>query len=137
MDYETDRMIERATAIITTSLNDRESHFLDRLKESHQLVWLDANANNGSNDTIHTLRHLESIIDSTSKFDNIEDCLFFIEETKDMVFLICSGIFGQEIVPRIHQHKNIWAIYVYCYEKSYHESTWAQQYPKVSSLFYT
>ena len=109
---------------------------LGHAKEKYQLIWLDANVNNGSDDSVFTLRSLQNLVDLTSKFDNLEDCVLYIEQTQDITtFLICSGTLGKQLVPRIHSQKNIWAIYLYCFDVDSHED-WASSYSQVSLIFF-
>ncbi|CAF1657428.1 unnamed protein product, partial [Didymodactylos carnosus] len=100
------------------------------LKENYQLVWLDVNAKNDSDESIFTIRHLQNTVDRISKFDDLQECVSYIEETQEITtFIICSGTLGEDLVPTILDRKNIWAIYVYCYDIDSHKP-WTWLYSK-------
>ena len=46
------------------------------------------------------------------------------------VFLIASGSLGQNLVPKIHDFPQVYAIYIYCVNVEFHQ-TWTQKYSKV------
>jgi hypothetical protein len=120
-----------ANANISTMFNREKVNL-----ESHQLVWADANINNGSTDSVVTLQELRKIIDYTRLFDNVEVCKTYIEQSYDTTtFLVCSGQLGEQLVPLIHGLKHILSIYIYCLNKEYHQ-LWALHYSKVTSDFY-
>ncbi|CAF0920178.1 unnamed protein product [Adineta ricciae] len=50
--------------------------------------------------------------------------------TKRRVFLVASGALGKDIVPKVHDLPNVYAIYVFCSDLSYH-IPWATKYSKV------
>ncbi|CAF0898088.1 unnamed protein product [Adineta ricciae] len=50
--------------------------------------------------------------------------------TRRRVFLVVSGGLGKEIVPKVHNLPNVYAIYVFCSDLSFH-IPWAAAYPKV------
>jgi hypothetical protein len=80
--------------------------------ETHQLVWLDPEfLKNGI-----TSERLRQIIDYTKIFDNIDDCLGYIEKTKNrnQTFLICTKVLSEELLTRLHSiDYNIYKTYVY------------------------
>ncbi|CAF4013112.1 unnamed protein product, partial [Rotaria sordida] len=69
-------------------------------------------------------------------FQDIEQCQKYIEEQlqKDRLIMIVSGRLGQEIVPSIHQLKQIILIYVYCGDKESNKP-WAEKFSKVKAVF--
>jgi hypothetical protein len=100
------------------------------------LIWLDASAN-VSPENITTQKQLSSIIHHFKIFQNTQDCEEYIrKKTKDdRIFFIVSGRLGQEIVPRIHQLRQIFSIYVYCQDKQRNEE-WASKFTKVILSFF-
>lgn len=94
------------------------------------LIWLDGNAN--AKETRDTEQKLSSIINHLKKFQDVQQCQKFIEERSenDRLIMIVSGQFGREIVPSIHQLRQVISIYVYCMDKKVHEE-WSCKFEKV------
>lgn len=92
------------------------------------LIWLDANVD----ETRDTEEQLRSTINHFKKFQEVKQCQQYIEERseKDRLLLIVSGRLGKEIVPSIHQLRQVTSIYVYCHDKEGHEQ-WALKFAKV------
>ena len=101
--------------------------------EIFHLLWLDSNAE------VHrdqeTEQKLRSIINCLQKFQQVKPCQTYIEQSSDMdrIVLIVSGQLGQEIVRCIHDLRQVISIYVFCFNKKFHE-TWSSKYSKVKSL---
>jgi hypothetical protein len=116
----------------STANFSRHHHLFNRERinlESHQLIWLDTRV---KSDEI-TLQSLRKIVDYTKVFDNIDECLFYIKQTNSTVtFLVCSGQLGEIFTLKVHDLNNIYAIYIYCQNKEYHQK-WASKYSKVST----
>lgn len=80
--------------------------------ESHQLVWLDP----AFIKTDITLERLRQIIDYTNVFDDIEDCLQYIEQIKNgnKIFLVCTKELNNELKSSLRSDKhNIYKTYIY------------------------
>ena len=67
------------------------------------------------------------------KFRDVKECQQYIEQTteKDRLILIVSGRLGREIVPLMHQLRQIISIYIYCMDKQANEQ-WSTKFPKVT-----
>ncbi|CAF1424083.1 unnamed protein product [Rotaria sordida] len=105
----------------------------DKNLEIFSLIWLDKNAN--IKDTRDTEQKLRSIINHLKKFEDVKQCQQFIEQRskKDRLMLIVNGQLGQEIVPLIHNLRQVMSIYVYCMDKKSNEQ-WAYKFAKVKSV---
>lgn len=99
------------------------------------IVWVDSNVNK-MNDCLEMISTLRSIINSLKIFDNIDECIYYINSitTEEKIFLIVSGSFGESIVPHICQSLKIVAIYVFCYDKTKYE-IWLNQYKPFQGVF--
>ncbi|CAF4959412.1 unnamed protein product, partial [Rotaria sp. Silwood1] len=97
------------------------------------LIWLDTNAN--ATEIRDTEQRLRSIINHLKKFKDVEQCQKYIEERsqKDRLVMIVSGQLGREIVPVIHQLRQVISIYVYCFDKKRNEK-WACKFAKVKAV---
>jgi hypothetical protein len=106
------------------SIDEKKSEDL----EMFYLIWLDSNSS-GERDTEQKLR---SIINQLKKFTNVKQCEEYIKQTSDQdrLILIVSGSLGREIVPLIHDIRQVISIYVYCMNKQLNEG-WSSKYSKV------
>ncbi|UJR31250.1 hypothetical protein I4U23_018752 [Adineta vaga] len=61
-----------------------------------------------------------------------ERCVKYIQDecANKRVFFITSGSLGRDIVPKMHDLPQVYAIYVYCADLKFH-LTWARSYSKV------
>ncbi|CAF1113659.1 unnamed protein product [Adineta steineri] len=120
-----------ATGVLSN--DDFYTNIDDKSLEIFSLIWLDANVDvKGTRETEVKLR---SIINHIKKFQDVKQCQHYIEQTsqKDRLVIIVSGRLGQEIVPYIHQLRQVISIYVYCMDKKNNEQ-WALKFTKVKSV---
>jgi hypothetical protein len=115
----------------TAILNDKfQANTDDKHLEIFSLIWLDTDVN--VKETRNTEQKLRSTINHLKKFQDVEQCQQYIEQTsqKDRLVLIVSGQLGQEIVPSIHKLRQVISIYVYCMDKQRNEE-WSSKFTKV------
>jgi hypothetical protein len=105
---------------------------IDNNLETYSLIWLDARVNK-TQENIKSQEKLRTLINYLKTFDDARICEGHIRSLSenDRIVFIVSGRLGQELVPRIHQLRQIFSIYVYCYKKQDHEQ-WANQFIKVN-----
>ncbi|CAF3838532.1 unnamed protein product, partial [Rotaria sp. Silwood1] len=102
--------------------------------EDFTVIWLDANINK-SEDCLNTKVQLRSIINYIKTFDMMDDCIDCINEYyTEKIFFIISGVLGEQLVPKIHNLKQIQYIYIYCLDKDKHEQ-WISNYAKIQGVF--
>ena len=103
--------------------------------DDFSLVWLDKSVN-ASKDNRLVQEQIRSSVEHLKTFDQIESCLNFLQHDgkEKRIILIVSGQYGREIVPQIHQLKQIFCIYVYCSNQEKHKQ-WASQYSKVIFIY--
>jgi len=99
--------------------------------ETFSLLWLDAQVN-ATEENQQAQKKLRQIINHFRIFDNQSQCEQYISffSKQDRFILIVSGRLGQQIVPKIHQLRQLSAIYVYCRDKELNDK-WAKDYHKV------
>jgi len=104
----------------------------DNNLKTFALLWLDA-AVNTSEENREAQQQLRSTINHVTTFENASLCEQYIRSVclYDRLVLIVSGKLGQEVVPHIHQVRQLSSIYVYCMDKPRNEK-WAKNFVKVS-----
>ncbi|CAF1274439.1 unnamed protein product [Rotaria sordida] len=102
--------------------------------KSSSFVWLDDSVNT-LQESIDAQQRLRLLINQLKTFENIDLCEEYIKSLSesDRIVLIVSGTLGQQIVPRVHEHQQIVAIYVYCGNKERNE-LWTKKFSKVRGL---
>jgi tetratricopeptide (TPR) repeat protein len=101
--------------------------------ETFSLIWLDGIIND-SIENIETQQRLRTSINHLKTFQDADECIQYIESLpKDRFVLIVSGRLGQQVVPRIHNLRQVYSIYVYCLDKERNEQ-WAKRYPKIKGV---
>ncbi len=114
----------------TTPLLNDESRNNDDNLEVFSLIWLGDNINvQESRDTQEKLR---CVINHLRKFEDEHECQQYIEkrQKEDRLVIIISDQLGREMVPRIHQLRQVSSIYVYGKDKRNNEQ-WASEFSKV------
>ena len=104
---------------------------LNNQLELFSLVWLDATGD--AVEDQNTQQKLRSIINHLEKFQDGSECQRYIEQKSahDRLVLVVSGRLGREIVPSIHELRQVSSIYVYCFDKEGNEK-WARKFDKVN-----
>jgi hypothetical protein len=114
----------------TAGLLDGECPPTDDNLEIFSLLWLDSTVDEPVNQ--NTQRKLRTLINYFKKFQNVNECQHYIEQRSenDRLVIIVSGRFGREVVPNIHQLRQISSIYVFCMDKQANKK-WADNFSKV------
>ncbi len=103
----------------------------DNNLETFSLCWLDEQVNT-TEDNRETQEKLREIINHLKTFDDQNECHQYIQSLsqQDRLILIISGRCGRQLVPQIHQLRQLISIYVYCMDKKGNEQ-WAKDFNKV------
>ncbi|CAF2052688.1 unnamed protein product [Rotaria magnacalcarata] len=135
MDSET---VENAT--VSQIATDRAQISTCRTKmieqqnlENFQIIWLDDNINT-TEDNLHTVSLLRTIINYLHIFDNIWDCYDYIGTVQDeKVFLIVSGSISENIIPYVYHIPQVQFVYIYCFDVEKHKK-WEAEYGIVRGI---
>ena len=102
----------------------------ERHLELFRLIWLDTEVH--VQEKRDTQEKLRTIINYVKKFHNVDECKNYIEQTSedDRLVLIIGGQLGRQIVPSIHQLRQVSAIYLHSEDKE-SEDKWACEFVKV------
>ncbi|CAF1104769.1 unnamed protein product [Adineta steineri] len=101
---------------------------------TYPLIWLDSLVNM-SQENIDGQQLIRSSIDHLITFDNVDKCEEYIRSisSDERIILITSGRLGRELIPHIHQLRQVSSIYIYCLDKPANEQ-WAKQYTKIKHI---
>jgi len=109
----------------------KSSHSINGNLETFSLIWLDDNMNNNKEDE-NIEQNLRNIINHLIKFENEQACQQYIEERSedDRLILIVNDLFGHTLVPRIHQLRQVYSIYIH-YKNTLVNEEWISKFTKV------
>jgi hypothetical protein len=98
--------------------------------EIYHLIWLDTPLNDS--ETIDAQKQLRTSINSLVTFEDDQQCLEYIQsvEKDDRIILIVNRRFGQIILPKIVQFRQIISIYVFTKDKKANQQ-WTKSFNKV------
>ena len=107
------------------------SHSLGSNLETFSLIWLD-DSTTSSNEDEHIEQDLRNIINHLIKFENEQTCQQYIEERseEDKLILIVNSLSSYTLIPRIHQLRQVYSIYIYCKNNAVNQE-WITKFPKV------
>jgi hypothetical protein len=99
--------------------------------EIFSLIWLDSLVNQSA-EIVDCQRKLRNSINYIKTFEDSNQCEQYIRNrsSNDRLILIVSGRFGQQILPGIHNLRQVIAIYVYCMHKQAN-AQWTKKFNKV------
>ena len=101
------------------------------------LVWVDANMNQENPETNRIIQTLKAIVHNVRLVKSPAECLRALNEFEsELAFIVCSGSFGQELVPQIHEMSRINGIYIFCSNKEFHDQ-WAKNWKRVVGVYTT
>ncbi|CAF1221230.1 unnamed protein product [Adineta steineri] len=97
----------------------------DNHLESFSLIWLNNNEN------VDIQKELRNTINHIETFDDVEECKNYIEKTSenDRLVLVTNGEFGQQIIPSIHQLRQISSVYI-----NSENEQWTNDFPKLKGI---
>ena len=108
-----------------TLIDVKEDHF-----EIFTFIWLDADVHAIVNQNIQ--QGLCSIVNNFKRFQDGDVCKQYIERRKkhDRLVLIVSSQLARQVVPSIHERRQVSAIYVISMEEKSDEQ-WTHEFAKV------
>lgn len=91
----------------------------DRNLETFSVIWLDSNGKIAGS----TEQNVRSIINHLTKFQDVELCKRYIDQTStnDRLILIADNRFDKELASYVAKYRQIISVYVYSNEKKENE----------------
>ena len=107
------------------------------LIQNFLLIWLDGNLDESKEDFRNSIMQLQQTVDVIEKFRDADECVNYISQfqTEKKAFLIVSGALTENVVPRTHHIAQIYAICIFCGQKSKYEKWATEKWPKVRGVF--
>jgi hypothetical protein len=110
------------------------SHSINGNLETYSFIWLDHNASTDKEDE-QIEPDLRKLINHLIKFDNEQACQHYIEERleQDRLILIVNDLLSYTLVPRIHQLRQVYSIYIHC-KSTLVNQEWFNKFSKVKFM---
>ncbi|CAF1335738.1 unnamed protein product [Adineta ricciae] len=107
-----------------------------RINQNYIIVWLDnIFAEVNSADCLNIVTKLREVVNSVQTFIDVDACIDFISDTEDeKIFLIVSGLFGQTIVPIVHNFPQMHSIYIFSGQVLAQEQ-WIGEWKKIKGVY--
>jgi hypothetical protein len=104
--------------------------------ETFFLLWLDASVNSLP-EKIKIQPQFRALINQLRTFEDENECERYIRSSSsdDRIVLIVTGQLGRQLIPRIHQLRQVCSIYIFSMDRKKH-SIWINQYTKVNEIIF-
>lgn len=107
----------------------------ERKSSKNLLIWLDGNIDIASQSFKYAITTLQRVISNIGTFTDSDEFINFIKKIEhEKIFVIISGTFGEETVPKVHDMYQINSIFIFCANKEYHEK-WTKNWSKIHGVF--
>jgi hypothetical protein len=99
--------------------------------ETYSILWLDPLVTDAK-EYIDAQQRLRASINYIRTFKNIDNCEQYIQSvpTHDRIIFIANNQLGQALIPRVHQLRQIFSIYIYSTENK-RNGQWTKEFKKV------
>jgi tetratricopeptide (TPR) repeat protein len=102
--------------------------------QNFHLVWLDGSIDKTNDDCRNSIMKLRQVVNTVNMFVDADECIDFITDIKEKVFMVISGEFSLSIISIIQAIPQVNCVYIFSennvpYEKS------AKEWPKVSGVY--
>jgi hypothetical protein len=94
-----------------------------RIIQNFHLAWLDRSIDETNDDYRDSITEFQKVVDMVNTFVDVDECVDFIRDRAENVFVIISGEFAQHAIPVIQDIPEVRSVYIYSkkdvsYEKS-------------------
>ncbi|CAF3869506.1 unnamed protein product [Rotaria sp. Silwood1] len=119
------------------NIEQKEQHAqIEDIVQNFFLVWLDNHLDESKEDFHNSFTKLQRTIDVIEKFRDANECITHISRSENKkIFLVVSGKLTNDVVPLMHDKSQIYAIYIFCFDKSKYEQWTTEKWPKVRGIF--
>jgi tetratricopeptide (TPR) repeat protein len=103
--------------------------------QNFHLVWLDGRIDELNDDDCRSsITKLQEVVYTVNTFVDVDECIGFITDIKEKVFMVISGEFSPSIISVIQAILQVSCVYIYS-ENNVPYEKWAKEWPKVSGVY--
>jgi tetratricopeptide (TPR) repeat protein len=101
-----------------------------RIVQNFHLVWLDGSIDETNDDCRNSITKLRQVVNTVNTFVDVDECIDFIIDIKEKVFMVISGEFSPSIISVIQAISQVSCIYIFSENNVSYE-----KWPKVSGAY--
>ncbi len=102
-----------------------------QMVQNFHLIWLDESIDEVNNDDCRSsITELRQVVNTVNTFIDVDECIDFITDVKEQVFMVISGQFSRTTVPIVQDIPQISSIYIYC-----ENNVQCEEWPKVTGVY--
>jgi tetratricopeptide (TPR) repeat protein len=101
-----------------------------RIVQNFHLVWLDGSIDETNNDCHNSITKLRQVVNTVNIFVDVDECIDFITDIKEKVFMVISGEFSPSIISVIQAISQVSCVYIFSENNVLYE-----KWPKVSGAY--
>jgi tetratricopeptide (TPR) repeat protein len=102
--------------------------------QNFHLVWLDGSIDETKDDCRNSITKLRQVVNTVNTFVAADECIDFITDIKEKVFMVISAEFSLSIISIIQAIPQVICVYVFTDNNVPYEK-WAKEWPKVSVVY--
>jgi tetratricopeptide (TPR) repeat protein len=84
-----------------------------RMIQNFHLVWLDESIDETNDDCRSSITKLRQVVNTVNTFVDADECIDFITDMKEKVFMVISGEFSSSIISVIHSIPQVSCVYIF------------------------
>jgi tetratricopeptide (TPR) repeat protein len=84
-----------------------------RMIQNFHLVWLDESIDETNDDCRSSITKLRQVVNTVNTFVDADECIDFITDMKEKVFMVISGEFSPSIISVIHGIPQVCCVYIF------------------------
>jgi tetratricopeptide (TPR) repeat protein len=123
-----------SSTIAPSSTGSQRLHNV-RMVQNFHLVWLDGRIDElNDDDCRNSITKLRQVVNTVNTFVNVDECIDFITDMKEMVFMVISGELSLSITSVIQAIPQVSCVYIFSEKNVPYEKS-AKEWPKTSGVY--
>jgi tetratricopeptide (TPR) repeat protein len=123
------------TKSTTASSSTKPRRLLNaRLFQNFHLVWLDESIDETKDDCRNSITKLQQVVNTVNTFIDYDECIDFITDIEEKVFMVVSGQFSQTIISIVQDISQVNCVYIFRESNMPYEKL-AKEWPKVAGVY--
>ncbi len=107
-------IMAKNTKSTTACLSTRPHRLLNtRMIQNFHLVWLDGSIDETNEDCGNSITKLREVVHTVNTFVNVDECIDFITDVAENVFVVISGEFSGNIISIIQDISQVYCVYIF------------------------
>jgi hypothetical protein len=83
------------------------------MTQNFHLVWLDAKIDETNDDCRNSIIKLQEVVHTVNTFVNVDECIDFITDIAENVFVVISAEFNENVISIIQDISHVYCVYIF------------------------